>query len=175
MNWKHKQLQNRGPPKRRGPSPMYACEDDRANAHRAASAQAMRRYRARLKEMKRLAEALAEAPAEAPIEASVEASVEASDGHRLNHRATKAALCTRVCCTEPNRAARFVIISRSIEEYTNSVCDQGGNRVAQRVALVHQAQPRGQCVRLTTHNIYTDYKKNYHNQCLLGGCALSRE
>ena len=78
-------------------------------------------------------------------------------GHRLNHRATKAALCTRVCCTASNRVARFVIISRRIEEYTNSVCNQGGKRVAQRVAPVHQAQPRGQCVRLTTHNIYTDY------------------
>ena len=56
QNWKQRQIENRGPPKRRGPPPTYACENDKANAHRMTSAKSMRRYRARLKENKRLAE-----------------------------------------------------------------------------------------------------------------------
>ena len=56
-NWKRRHLENRGPPKRRGPPSKYACEEDRIIAHRAASAAAMRRYRAaRFKDSKRLAE-----------------------------------------------------------------------------------------------------------------------
>ena len=57
LNRKRRQIETRGPPKRRGPPPKYACDADRVNAQRAAHAQAMRRYRARLKENKRLAEA----------------------------------------------------------------------------------------------------------------------
>ena len=58
---------------RRGPQPTYVSEDERATAHRMSCASAMKRYRARLKEKKRLAEAVATAAAASPGSVAAEA------------------------------------------------------------------------------------------------------
>ena len=111
QNWKQKQLQNRGPPKRRGPPPTYACDDDKANAHRMTSAKAMRKYRARLKEIKRLAEASVESQIDQG--SALDSAMEVATAAAVVPGSVAAEADEYVFCVGPDVGAGFLVYSQN--------------------------------------------------------------
>ncbi len=115
QNWKQKQLQNRGPPKRRGPPPTYACENDKANAHRMTSAKSMRRYRARLKELKRLAEASNESQIDqgSALDNAIDNALEVATTAAVVPDSVAAEADECVFCVGPDGGAGFLVYSQN--------------------------------------------------------------
>ena len=111
QNWKQRQIENRGPPKRRGPPPTYACENDKANAHRMTSAKSMRRYRARLKENKRLTES--QDAVDNAIDNAIDSALEVATTAAVAPGSVAAEADECMFCVGPDGGAGFLVYSQN--------------------------------------------------------------